>query len=113
MRNPPILKKYELMWMMVLFDLPVVEKKERKEAADFRNFLLNNGFSMVQYSIYMKVLSGLDACPKYYSLIEKNLPKNGKIDIITITDRQYENIKSYNGRAKNPTKKSPQQLLLF
>jgi CRISPR-associated protein Cas2 len=113
MKNMPILKKFELMWMLVLFDLPVVEKNERKEATDFRNFLLNHGFSMVQYSIYTKVLSGIDACPKYYSLIEQNLPKSGKVDIITITDRQYENIKSYSGHIKKPDKKTPQQLLLF
>jgi CRISPR-associated protein Cas2 len=113
MRERPFLKKYELMWMMVLFDLPVIEKTERKEAADFRHFLLDNGFSMVQYSIYTKVLSGLDACQKYYNLIERHLPKNGKVDIVTITDRQYENIKSYNGRVKNDAKKTPKQLLLF
>ena len=52
------LNRYELMWMMVLFDLPVIEKKERKAATDFRNFLLDNGFSMVQYSIYTKLFYG-------------------------------------------------------
>jgi len=109
----PVLNPYELMWMMVLFDLPVVEKKERKAAADFRNFLLDNGFSMVQYSIYTKVLSGKDACRKYYGLIEKNLPKEGKVDILTITDRQYADIKSYSGRAKNRRKIPDSQLLLF
>lgn len=39
------------MWILVLFDLPVVEKQERKAATDFRNFLLDHGFSMVQFSI--------------------------------------------------------------
>jgi CRISPR-associated protein Cas2 len=101
------------MWMMVLFDLPVVEKKERKEASEFRNFLLDNGFSMVQYSIYIKVLSGTDACQKYYNLIEKNLPASGKVDILTITDKQYGNIKSYTGKVKERKKNESQQLLLF
>ena len=63
------LSRYELMWMMVLFDLPVVESDERKAATDFRNFLLDNGFAMVQYSIYIKLFSGKDACEKYYKLI--------------------------------------------
>ena len=113
MRRYPILNGYDLMWILVLFDLPVVEKKERKDATKFRNFLLDNGFSMVQFSIYTKVLSGTDACQKYYRLIESNLPKAGKVDIITITDKQYENIKSYIGRAKNREKTHPKQLLLF
>ena len=108
----PLLNRYELLWMMVLFDLPVIEKKERKEATDFRNFLLNNGFAMIQYSIYTKLFSGKDACEKYYKMIEKNLPAEGKVDILTITDKQYGNIISYNASKKNE-KKEPEQLLLF
>jgi len=106
------LNRYELMWMMVLFDLPVIEKKERKAATDFRNFLLDNGFAMVQYSIYIKLFSGKDACEKYYKLIKNNLPQMGKVDILTITDKQYSNIISYSSGAKIE-KKQPEQLLLF
>ena len=106
------LNRYELMWMLVLFDLPVVEKKERKEASQFRNFLLDNGFAMVQYSIYTKLFSGKDACEKYYKLISSNLPLAGKVDILTITDRQYANIISYSSGEKLE-KKQPEQLTLF
>ncbi len=98
--------------MLVLFDLPVVEKKERKAASDFRNFLLDHGFAMVQYSIYTKLFSGKDACEKYYRLIQQNLPEEGKVDIITITDKQYENIISYEATEK-VKKNEPQQLLMF
>lgn len=107
-----ILNRYELMWMMVLFDLPVVEKSERKAATDFRNFLLDNGFSMIQYSIYTKLFSGKDACEKYYKLIKNNLPKQGKVDILTITDKQYGNIISYSTGEK-VEKKNNGELFLF
>lgn len=100
------------MWMLVLFDLPVVEKDERKAATDFRNFLLDHGFTMVQYSIYTKLFSGKDACEKYYKLIANNLPAEGSVDILTITDRQYSNIISYKGREKSKKIQSG-QLLLF
>ena len=100
------------MWMLVLFDLPVVEKEERKAATEFRNFLLDNGFCMVQYSIYTKLFSGKDACEKYYNLIRDNLPAEGKVDILTITDRQYGNIISFNSGQKTQKKQS-EQLLLF
>lgn len=108
----PLLNRYELMWMIVLFDLPVVEEQERKEASQFRNFLLNNGFSMLQYSIYTKLFSGKDACEKYFKLIKENLPAKGKVDIITITDKQYGNIISYQS-TKKIQKNSPEQLILF
>lgn len=106
------LSRYELMWMMVLFDLPVVESNERKAATNFRNFLLDNGFAMVQYSIYIKLFSGKDACEKYYKLIKNNLPPQGKVDILTITDKQYANIISYSSGEKIEKKQS-EQLLLF
>ena len=40
------------MWMLVMFDLPVVQKNERKAAADFRHTLLDIGFEMSQFSVY-------------------------------------------------------------
>ena len=113
MKAFPEMNRYEVMWMLVLFDLPVVEKKERKAATEFRNFLLDKGFFMAQYSIYLKVLSGKDACEKYYKLIEKNLPGRGKVDIVTITDKQYENIKSYVGKDSFQRKNPSRQLLMF
>jgi CRISPR-associated protein Cas2 len=100
------------MWMLVLFDLPVVEKKDRKAATEFRNFLLDNGFSMFQYSGYMKLFSGKDAAEKYYKLIKENLPESGKVDIIAITDKQYCNIVSYSCRKKEQ-KKEPELFDLF
>ncbi len=106
------LNRYELMWILVLFDLPVVEKQERKAATDFRNFLLDHGFSMVQFSIYTKLCSGKDVCEKYYRLIKDSLPAAGKVDILTITDRQYGNIISYNAGEKT-SKIQLGQLLLF
>ncbi len=101
------------MWILVLFDLPVIEKKERKEATQFRNFLLDLGFSMVQYSIYTKVVSGSDCCTRIYNDISSHLPHKGKVDILSITDRQYENIISFNNTKQKRKKNPSNQLLLF
>lgn len=98
---------------MVLFDLPVIEKKERKDATAFRNFLLDSGFSMVQYSIYAKIVSGKDCCTRIYKEIENHLPCNGNVDILSITDKQYENIISFNNTAKKSLKNPSKQMLLF
>lgn len=108
------LNRYEMMWMMVLFDLPVVKRKERKQAAQFRNFLLDDGFDMVQYSCYMRLLSGKDSADSHLKSVEANLPENGKVDIIMITDKQYSNIISFRGQKEEPKKKNDAtQLLLF
>jgi len=101
------------MWMIVLFDLPVVTPKERKAAVDFRKSLLDKGFHMSQFSVYYRLLSGKEALDGYVHDIQSQLPPEGKVDIVTITDKQYEGIISFSGRTKEKTKQTPPQLLLF
>lgn len=107
------LSGYRLMWMLVLFDLPVMTKKERKAATGFRNFLLDQGFEMSQYSVYMRFCAGKEQAATYTSRIQKNLPKTGKVHIITITDKQYENVVCFDGRKREPDRQNPEQFLLL
>ena len=64
------LSGYRLMWIMVLFDLPVITEKERKTATKFRNFLLDNSFEMVQFSVYMRPCPGKEHVERLIKLIE-------------------------------------------
>jgi CRISPR-associated protein Cas2 len=101
------------MWVLVLFDLPVVTKKERKDASQFRKNLLDMGFHMSQFSVYYRLLPGKEALEGYVRDIQNFLPPKGKVDIISITDKQYENIISFHGKIKEKRKQTPSQLLLF
>jgi CRISPR-associated protein Cas2 len=101
------------MWMIVLFDLPVVDPIERKEATCFRNFLMDEGFSMSQYSVYMRLVSGKEAAEQYAKRIKMELPQRGKVDIINITDKQYENIISYESGTKSKQKGENKQYILL
>ena len=107
------LSSYKLMWMIVLFDLPVVSPEERKKASLFRKTLLDKGFHMSQYSVYYRLLPGKEALDGYIKEIQAQLPPKGKVDVLTITDKQYEGIISFSGRSKEKSKKNPTQLLLF
>jgi len=101
------------MWMMVLFDLPVITKAERKVAGIFRKGLLERGFSMAQYSVYYKLLSGKEAVEALTASLRKEMPKRGKVEIVCITDRQYEDILCFEGRHQCEARKTPDQLQLF
>jgi CRISPR-associated protein Cas2 len=107
------LSGYRLMWMMVLFDLPVGTKKERKAATRFRKFLLDQGFEMSQFSVYMRFCSGKEQVETYAKRIEKELPKTGKVHLMTFTDKQYETIVCFDGRKQEPGRKNPEQFVLF
>ena len=95
-----------------MFDLPVVEKSDRKAATQFRNFLLDQGFAMVQYSVYYRMVSGKESGRTMEKHICNNLPEYGSVEIVAITDKQYENIKVFKGAQRENHKKN-QQLLLF
>jgi CRISPR-associated protein Cas2 len=101
------------MWAIVLFDLPVVTKKERKAATVFRKSLLDHGFHMSQFSVYYRLLSGREALDGITQYIQKNLPPRGKVDILSITDKQYEQIISFSSREKQKNKQNPTQLIMF
>lgn len=106
------LSAYRLMWILTLFDLPTKRAKDRKAATRFRNYLLDQGFEMAQYSVYMRMCSGKEHAQTLYKRIQSSLPKNGKVDIITITDKQYENILSFAGKVRQQ-RKNPEQYVLF
>lgn len=101
------------MWMMVLFDLPVVTPTERKAAAGFRNFLLDQGFEMAQFSVYTRFCSGKEQVEVYARKIEQNLPPAGKVHLLSFTDKQFENMICFRGFDREPGRKNPGQYVLL
>ncbi len=109
----PKLSGYRLMWVMALFDLPVVTKAERKRATGFRNFLLDQGFEMVQFSVYARFAPGRERAEAITRMIGGAVPQDGKVDILFFTDKQYEQIVSFRGKPSGPKPRKPEQLALF
>lgn len=101
------------MWLVVLFDLPVGTKKERKAATKFRQHLLDLGFEMSQFSVYFRFCAGKEQADAYERKIEQAMPSSGKIHILGITDKQYENIRTYRGRKRERSPENPNQFALF
>ena len=101
------------MWVLVMFDLPVVEKKERKAATDFRNALLDMGFEMSQFSVYLRFCTSSKQIETYCKRVEKALPEGGRVNILQFTDKQYERIISFYAGSKQPAPKIPDQYDLF
>ena len=102
------------MRLLVFFDLPTKSAKQRKAATKFRNMLLREAFTMMQYSIYMRVCKGQEIVNKYMNKLENNLPQEGNIRVLQITDKQYERMRILIGN-ETPEEKSVgmKQLLLF
>ena len=101
------------MWMVVMFDLPVIEKNERKDATRFRTNLLDWGFEMSQFSVYARFCTSQAQIDTLVKQVEFALPEGGNVNVLFFTDKQYERIISFRGRQKDPAKKVPDQYLLF
>lgn len=101
------------MWLMVIFDLPVRTRNDRRAATRFRNFLLDQGFSMSQFSVYLRFCGGKDQAEACTRRIERSLPRTGLVQVLGFTDKQYENIVSFDGRIRQAQNKNPAQYVMF
>jgi len=98
--------------MLVMFDLPVLTAKERKAATQFRKRLLDLGFEMCQLSVYLRFCASREYADRYIGKVKAALPEGGQVDILFFTDKQYENIISFMGKARKK-RKNPEQYSLF
>lgn len=98
----------------MFFDLPVKTKEQRRVAAAFRKFLLNDGYHMIQYSLYARVCNGNDAVNKHETRLRNSLPRNGSVRLLIVTEKQYEAIRVLVGeRVDEEQYSAPEQLSFF
>ena len=76
-----------------MFDLPVGTKEERKAAAKFRQFLLKDGYYMMQFSVYIRLCNSIESSNTHQARIMQRLPKSGSVRALLITERQFESMK--------------------
>lgn len=107
------LSEYRVMWILVFFDLPTDTKKERKAAAKFRKDLICDGFSMFQYSIYIRNCPSMENAQVHIRRVKGLLPDYGKVGIISITEKQFDSMELFVGKKNSELPHVEQQLELF
>lgn len=100
------------MWCLVMFDLPVKTKKERQMATDFRNMLLDMGYAMVQYSVYVRYTPTQSGNRSTVKAIKENLPPKGKVRVVHLSDHQWANALRYLNLMKEE-EETPDLCVLF
>lgn len=86
--------RYVAMRVICIFDLPVVTDNDKRAYRTFRKFLLKNGFEMLQYSVYIRTCPNRSFANKFYNRIKQSAPRKGDIKILTITEKQFEDMVS-------------------
>jgi CRISPR-associated protein Cas2 len=101
------------MWVLVLFDLPTDTKKNRSIASKFRKSLIDDGFDMFQFSIYLRHCPSRENADVHIRRVKKLLPKLGKVGILCITDKQFGQMEIFFGQKEADLPSPVQQLELF
>lgn len=101
------------MWVLAMFDLPTDTKEARRNYTDFRKKLLDDGFTMMQYSVYTRHCPSKENAAVHTSRIENYLPPDGEVRILTFTDKQFERMRIFWGKLRQITEPAPSQLQLF
>jgi CRISPR-associated protein Cas2 len=105
--------EYRIMWVLVFFDLPTEAKKERKAASDFRNKLVKDGFTMFQFSIYLRHCASKENADVHIKRVKSFLPEQGYVGILCITDKQFGSMDLFYCKKEKEINTPYQQLELF
>lgn len=107
------LNAYRIMWVLVLFDLPTETKKDRKAYTYFRKKIMDDGFNMFQFSIYMRHCPSRENADVHIKRVKSFLPEKGHVGIFQFTDKQFGMIELFYGKAATTTTPPCQQLEMF
>jgi CRISPR-associated protein Cas2 len=101
------------MWVVVMFDLPTDTKQARRAYALFRKHLLRDGFTPLQYSVYARHAPSKENAEVHVRRIKANLPPDGEVRVLAITDKQFERMMIFWGNTRKQPPPAPQQLQFF
>jgi CRISPR-associated protein Cas2 len=101
------------MWVIAMFDLPTETAQARKKYARFRNSLLKDGFTMMQYSVYIRHCASIEIAKQHATRMGRAVPDAGEVRFLVITDRQFGRMQTFVGKTRVPTEQAPAQLMLL
>ena len=101
------------MWILVFFDLPTETKKDKKAYTLFRKQLQSDGFTMFQFSIYIRHCASMENANAHMGRVKSFLPEYGKVGIMCITDRQFADMCLFFGKKPQTPNVPGMQLELF
>lgn len=107
------LNAYRIMWLFVFFDLPTSTGEYRRIYTTFRKRILEDGFNMLQFSVYTRHCASRESMNVHIKRVQKYVPMEGQVTILQITDKQYSGMINFLGRVREAIAPPPTQLELF
>jgi len=104
---------YRFMRIIVFFDLPILTNNDRREYRKFRKYLIKNGFSMMQESVYVKLVPTATVGNAVIENVKKNKPSAGLVQALKVTEKQFNNMEYVVGERKNEVLDSDERLVIL
>ena len=101
------------MRVLVFFDLPSETLDDKREYRRFRKLLIKNGFLMMQESVYCRMLITPAAGKTVLELLRKNRPREGIVQVMTVTEKQFADIEYLTGEYHSEIITSDERLIIL
>lgn len=108
-----LISAYQYMWVMAMFDLPVLTPLQRKRASRFRKDLVDDGFDMLQFSVYARHCANAENAEVHVNRVVSALPDEGEVRVLQFTDKQWERMQVFRGKKRGKGEKGGAQLEMF
>jgi len=112
-RRQMSLSEFRAVWLFAMFDLPVDTVAARRQYARFRKKLLEEGFMMLQFSVYARYCGSEEASQAHRRRVRDALPPDGEVRLLHVTDHQFGKMEVYHGRTRRKPEAPPEQLTLW
>ena len=103
----------KFMRILVFFDLPTETSKDRKVYSKFRKFLIKEGFVMMQESVYVKLVLNNSVTNAVREKIEKNKPSKGLVQLLVITEKQFNSMEYIVGEKESNNLDDTERLVIL
>ena len=101
------------MRVLVFFDLPTETLENKREYRKFHKLLIQNGFLMMQESVYCRMLITPSAGKTVLDMIRKNRPSDDIVQVMTVTEKQFAGMEYITGEHHSEVIESDARLIIL
>lgn len=110
---PDIIMINRFMRLLLMFDMPTITNEDKKNYTKFRDNLIDDGFIMIQYSVYVRICKNQDDIIKHTNRVKLFAPAKGNIRLLQITEKQYEQMLMLRGIKNDDEKVSNNSMIII
>jgi len=107
------LSGWSMAYLIVMFDLPTTSKTDKRNYVDFRRFLLNDGFRLMQWSVYSRHCRSRDHLEVHQTRVRQHVPPAGEVRMLHMTEAQFGRMEIFRKRSRVNDEPDPAQLVFL